>query len=108
MRQYSRAKQKRLDYICITEHTIGEYEEDRIQTRRSNKRKTFWSDSKDDDRTGADSRRSGRSHGNCSDEFEPRAVRKKRRELGVPVEDGRAHRPGCGTESAPEKVGEAA
>ena len=108
MRQYSRAQQRRLDYRCITEHTIAEYEEDRIQTRRSNKRKTFWSDPKDDDRTGADSRRSGRSHGNCSDEFEPRAVRKKRRESRIPLEDGRAHEPRCGTESATEEVGEAA
>jgi hypothetical protein len=108
MRQYNRAKQRRLDHQCVVEHTINEYEEDRIQARRSNKRKVFWQASESDSGSEADSGRSGKSHGNRPNEFEPRTKRKKRREFGVSIEDGRAHRPGCGIESAAEEIGDAA
>lgn len=108
MRQYNRAKQRRLDHQCITEHTLDEYEEDRIQTRRPNKRKILRPIAEVDSRSEIDSGRSCYPHGNRADEFEPRTKRKKRREFGVSIEDGRTHRPGCGTESASEEIGDAA
>ncbi len=108
MRHYNRAKQRRLDYQCITEHTVDEYEEDRIRTRRSNKRKTLWPIAEVDSGSGADSGRSSQPNGNRADEFEPRIKRKKRREFGISIKDGRTHRPGCGIESASEEIGEAA
>lgn len=108
MRQYNRAKQRRLDHQCIVEHTLVEYEEDRIQTRRPNKRKILRPIAEVDSRSEFDSGRSCHPHGNRADEFEPRTKRKKWREFGVSIEDGRTHRPGCGTESASEEIGDAA
>lgn len=108
MKQYNRAKQKRVDFNSIIEHTISEYEEDRIQARRRNKRKTLHPDPEDDGTKESQSGRSCQAHGYSSDEFESSHVQKKRRKFGISFEDGREHRPRCRTENATEKIGEAA
>lgn len=108
MKQYNRAKQKRIDFNSIIENTISEYEEDRIQARRSNKRKTLQPDPKDDGEREHQSRRSSQAHGHCPNESESSYVQKKRSEFRISFEDGREYRPGCGAEGAPDKIGEVA
>ncbi len=108
MKQYSRAKQKRVDFHSIIEHTVSEYEEDRIQACRRNKRKTLQSDTEDNGTTKPQSGRSCQAHGYSSNESESSHVQKKWCKFGISFEDGREHRPRCRIESATKKIGEAA
>lgn len=108
MKQYNRAKQKRVDFNSIIEHTVSEYEEDRIQACRRNKKKTLQSDTEDDGTREPQSGRSCQAHGYSSNESESSHVQKKWRKFGISFEDGREHRPGCRTESKAEEIGEAA
>jgi hypothetical protein len=108
MKQYNRAKQKLVDFYSIIEHTVGEYEEDRIQACRRNKRKTLQSDTEDDGTTKPQSGRSCQAHEYSSNESESSHVQEKRRKFGISFEDGREHKSGCGAEGATEKIGEAA
>jgi len=108
MKHYNRAKQKRVDFDSIIEHTISEYEEDRIKTCRRYKRKTLQSDTEDDGTTEPQSGRSCQAHGYSSNKSESSHVQKKWCKFGISFEDGREHRPRCRTESKAEEIGEAA
>ena len=108
MKQYNRAKQKMVDFLSIIEHTVSEYEKDRIQACRPNKRKTLQPDPEDNGSSEPYSGGSCQAHGYCSNESESSDVQKKWRKFGISFEDGREHRPRRGTESSPEKIGEAA
>ena len=108
MRQYRRARQKRNDLNSINEYTITEFDERRIHARRSNQGKALCPSPKDDGATGHQSGRDCQAHRRSSNEHQSSNVSKECGEHRFSIEDGREHRPGCGTESSAEKIGDAA
>ena len=106
MRQYNRAKQKRLDLISVKCHTISIDDEEGAPSSRTNQRRTLLFNREDDGK--------GRHHagGGCPEDRSPALqhqqgdAREKYRERRFSAENGGEHRFGCGTDG-PEEIGEA-
>ena len=108
MKQYNRAKEKRMDLISVYDYTIDSDDGKRIHSCRQNKRSTVLHDSKDNGERGDQSGRSGSSNWGEAIQHQQSDAQKICGERGFSPEDGREHWSGCGTENAVQKIGDAA
>jgi len=108
MKQYHRAKQKRLDLISVYDYTIDSVNEKRPYSCRKNKGSTFLHNPKDYGERENQPGRGGTEAWGRAVQHQQSDAQENRRECRFLVENSGEHRAGSGTENAAQKIGKAA